>query len=105
MPTANEETVQVAVPELDSGTVPSSSFPRRNETEPDLTTAPVVVKTDAVKVTGRPRVLGLGDPATMVTVENGTTSTAIAGLAEPTIPQLRKRPRSPRLIPGAATWW
>ncbi len=74
------------MPVFVSGTVPSRSFPCRNETEPDVTAAPVVVMTEAVKVTGRPRVLGLGEPVTIVTVEKGTTLTDSVGLVEPTIP-------------------
>ena len=50
--------------------------------------------TDAVKVTGRPRVLGLGEPVTIVTVLKGTTLTETVGLVEPSIPALfRYRPR------------
>ena len=60
-------------------------MPCRNEITPDVTTVPADVTTDAVKVTGRPRVLGLGEPVTVVRVKKGTTLTESVELVEPMI--------------------
>ena len=80
--------VNVAVPALVSGTVPRKRLPCRKEIDPAVTVVPAAVMADAVKATGRPNVLGLGEPVRIVTVLKGTTLTATVGLVEPSIPDV-----------------